>query len=187
MKSKILYTSSLGRHRKHRFVPAIMKNHQIHQFQAPVVMQPSRMFEPYLYLNLRKRDIKNRAWGQSIPALSSRPVPDFHWLKTSRVLSRSQWSDYSVFVTETRCITLWSYHPDGLLFRFCIPYYRTCVRNCQDMFSALFVTNTLEKFKGILYVPGHCPESLHRIVRRIGLKMCRFCHHRIAMCSPPRW
>ena len=141
MKPAFLYTPSIGRQRKHRFVPAILKNHQIRQFQAPVVMQPSRMFELYLHLNLRKRDIKNRAWGQSIPALSSRPVPDFHWLKTSRVLSRSQWSDYSIFITETRGITLWSYHPDRLLFRFCTANYRTFVRYCQDIFSTLFVSN----------------------------------------------
>ena len=98
------------------------------------------------YLNLFRpsnleRDIKNRAWGQSIPTLSSRPVPDFHWLKTSRVLSRSQWSDYSIFITETRGITLWSYHPDRLLFRFCTANYRTFVRECQDIFSTLFVSN----------------------------------------------
>ena len=134
MKPAFLYTPSIGRQRKHYFVPAILKNYQIHQFQAPVVMQPSRMFEPYLHLNLRKRDIKNRAWGQSIPTLSSRPVLDFHWLKTSRVLSRSQWSDYSIFVTETRCITLWSYHLGRLLFRFCTVNYRTIVCKRQDIF-----------------------------------------------------
>lgn len=65
--------------------------------------------------------------------------------------------------------------------------YRTCVRNCQDIFSALFVTNTLEEFKGMLYVPGRRPESLHRIVRRIGLKMRCFCHHHIAMRTLSVW
>ena len=89
----------------------------------------------------KKRIQKNRAWGQSIPTLSSRPVLDFHWLKISRVLSRSQWSDYSIFITETRGITLWSYHPDRLLFRFCTANYRTFVRDCQDIFSTLFVSN----------------------------------------------
>ena len=97
-------------------------------------MQSSWIFKPYLHLKFRKRDIKNRAWGQSIPTLSSRPVPDFHWLKTSRVLSRSQWSDYSIFVTKARCMTLWSYHLGRLLFRFCTANYRTLVRKCQDVF-----------------------------------------------------
>ena len=61
--------------------------------------------------------------------------------KVSRVLSRCQWSDYSIFITETRGISLWSYHPDRLLFRFCTANYRTFVRDCQDIFSTLFVSN----------------------------------------------
>ena len=142
-------------------------------------MQSFCILENYLRLKREKKDIKNRAWGQSIPALSSRPVLDFHWLKISRVLSRSQWSDYSIFVTKARCMTLWSYHLGRLLFRFCVSYYRTCVRKCQDIFSVLFVTNTQEKSKSILYVRGHCPESFHRIGQRIGLKMyCFYYHHR---------
>ena len=148
-------------------------------------MQSSRIFESYLRLKFRKRDIKNRAWGQSIPTLSSRPVPDFHWLKTSRVLSRSQWSDYSIFVTKARCMTLWSYHLGRLLFRFCVSYCRTCVRKCQDIFSVLFVTNTQEKSKSILYVRGHCPESFHRIGQRIGLKMCCLYYLHCDTCAVP--
>ena len=61
--------------------------------------------------------------------------------------------------------------------------YRTCVRKCQDIFSDLFVTNTQEKFKCFLYVSEHCPESLHRIVRRIGLNMCFFCYHHSDACE----
>ena len=97
-------------------------------------MQSFCILENYLRLKREKKDIKNRAWGQSIPALSSRPVLDFHWLKISRVLSRSQWSDYSIFAAETRCITVWSYHLGSLLFRFCTANYRTLVRKCQDIF-----------------------------------------------------
>ena len=150
-------------------------------------MQSFCILENYLRLKREKKDIKNRAWGQSIPALSSRPVLDFHWPRISRVLSRSQWSDYSIFVTKARCMTLWSYHLGRLLFRFCVSYYRTCVRKCQDIFSVLFVTNTQEKFKGILYAPKHCSGSLYRIRRCSGLKMRFFCHHHIAMRTPSRW
>ena len=44
-------------------------------------MQSFCILENYLRLKREKKDIKNRAWGQSIPALSSRPVLDFHWQK----------------------------------------------------------------------------------------------------------
>ena len=51
------------------------------------------------------------------------------------------------------------------------------------IYFLLYSSRMPQKFECILYVPGHRPVSLHRIRRRIGLKMCFFCYHHSDACE----
>ena len=51
------------------------------------------------------------------------------------------------------------------------------------IYFLLYSSRMPQKFECILYVPGHRPVSLHRIRRRIGLKMCFFCYHHSDACG----